>query len=325
MNNNKIKNILLDHIIEILLVLVVIIMTLVSPNFLTPANILNIFRNQAMKGVIAFGMTMVIISGQIDLSVGSQVALSGAIIARMCRDLPNAWGISTGLACIVGIVMAIVSAILVGAIHGYAQHKFKMPAFIITLASLNALYGLAGMICEGFPIANAFPKQFTFLGIGNLFGVIPIPAVVLIIVFLICFVVMRYTTTGRAIYAVGGNTEAARLSGIPVFRTKIIVFAAVQVMCVLAGMMHSAQVASGSFSFGKGWEVDVISAVVIGGTSMDGGIGKPWGTLMGVLFLGVITNAMTILNVDVYIQYVIKGLVMAFAVLLSTYQAKAKV
>lgn len=324
MSKNKVKNLLLDHIIEILLVLVVIVMTFASPNFLTSGNILNIFRNQAMKGVIAFGMTMVIIAGQIDLSVGSQVALGGAIIARICRDLPQAAGISVGAACVIGVVVAVLGALLMGVIHAVAEHKFKMPAFIITLASLNVLYGLAGIICQGFPIANVFPQEFLWLGIGNVFQVVPVPAIILVIVFLICFVVMTYTTTGRAIYAVGGNAESARLSGINVFLTKVIVFAAVQVMCVLAGIMHSAQVASGSFSFGKGWEVDVISAVVVGGTSMNGGIGKPWGTLMGILFLGVITNAMTILNVDVYFQYVIKGLVMAFAVLLSTYQAKAK-
>lgn len=324
MNKNKVKNILLDHIIEILLVLVIVIMTVVSPNFLTTANILNIFRNQAMKGVIAFGMTMVIISGQIDLSVGSQVALSGAVIARFCRDLPEATGMSVGMACILGIITAMLLAILIGWIHAFAQHRFHMPAFIITLASLNVLYGLAGVICQGFPIANVFPEVFTFLGTGTVFGSIPVPAVILLIIFLVCFGLMTYTTTGRSIYAVGGNAESARLSGIHVFRSKVIVFAGVQLMCVLAGMMHSAQVASGSFSFGRGWEVDVISAVVIGGTSMNGGIGKPWGTLMGILFLGVITNAMTILNLDIYLQYVIKGMVMALAVFLSMYQAKAK-
>ena len=324
MSKNKIKNLLLDHTIEILLVLVVIIMTVATPTFLTPANILNIFRNQAMKGVIAFGMTLVIISGQIDLSVGSQVALSGVIIARFCQDLPAALGISTDAACVIGIAAAVVSSISIGWIHVFLQHKFNMPAFIITLASLNLLYGLAGRICGGFPIANVFPGWFTQLGVGSVFGIIPIPAVILVLIFVICYIVMTFTTTGRSVYAVGGNAESARLSGIHVFRTKIIVFAAVQVMCVLAGMMHSAQVASGSFSFGRGWEVDVISAVVIGGTSMNGGIGKPWGTLMGILFLGVITNAMTLLNVGVYMQYVVKGLVMVMAVFLSMYQAKAK-
>lgn len=321
MSKNKIRNLILDHIIEVLLIILIIGMTFASDSFLTVANILNILRSSALKGVIAFGMTMVIIAGHIDLSVGSQVALAGVIVARLCRDLT---GVNTTVACILGIVLAIVVSIVVGIVHSVAQHKFGMPAFIITLASLNLLYGLSGMICEGFPIANVFPDWFLWLGTGRLFGIIPIPAVILLIVFGICYFIMTYTTTGRAVYAIGGNTEAARLSGINVFKTKVIVFSAVQLMCVLAAFMNSAQVASGSYSFGRGWEVDVISATVIGGTSMDGGIGKPWGTLMGILFLGVINNGMTILNVDTYLQYVIRAIIMAFAVLMSTYQAKAK-
>lgn len=323
MNKNKVKNLVLDHIIEILLILLVIIMTIASQNFMTVNNIMNIFRNQALKGVIAFGMTMVIISGQIDLSIGSQVALAGVIVARFCRDLPGQIGCSVTVACLIGMVLAVIVAILMGFIHAFAQHKFGMPAFIVTLATLNAMYGLAGMICEGFPIANVFPNWFLQIGIGKL-GVVPVPAIILFVIFLIAHFVMTYTTTGRAVYSIGGNTEAARLSGIKVFKTKIIVFASVQVMCVLAAFMHSAQVASGSYSFGKGWEVDVISSVVVGGTSMNGGIGKPWGTLMGVLFMGVVTNAMTILNVDIYAQYVVRGCIMAFAVLMATLQSKAK-
>ncbi len=323
LTKNTIRNILLDHIIEILLILLIIGMTLAHDNFFTASNFLNILRTQALKGVIAFGMTMVIIAGHIDLSIGSQVALSGVIVARFCRDLPGATGMSVTAACALGMLVAVILAIVMGYIYAVAQHKFDMPAFIVTLASLNALYGLAGIICEGFPIANAYPDWFLQLGIGK-FGDIPVPAIVLLLVFLVAYFVMTYTTTGRAIYAIGGNTESARLSGINVFKTKIIVFAAVQVMCVLAAFMHSAQVASGSYTFGKGWEVDVISAVVVGGTSMAGGIGKPWGTLMGVLFLGVVTNGMILLNIDNYTQYVIRGLIMAFAVLMATYQAKAK-
>lgn len=324
MNKNKTKNFLLDHIIEILLIILVVAMSLASETFFTMNNIMNIFRNQALKGVIAFGMTMVIIAGQIDLSIGSQVALAGVIVARFCRDLPGATGMSVSAACAIGIVVSIIVAAAMGYIHAFAQHKFKMPAFIVTLATLNLMYGLAGMICEGFPIANVFPKWFINLGTYKIGNVIPVPALILIVIFLIAHFVMTYTTTGRAIYAVGGNPESARLSGINVFKTKIVVFAAVQVMCVLAAFMHSAQVASGSYSFGKGWEVDVISSVVIGGTSMAGGIGKPWGTLMGVLFMGVVVNAMTILNVDIYAQYVVRGLIMFFAVLMATFQAKAK-
>ena len=298
-------------------------MSFVSKNFLTVDNIMNIFRNQALKGVIAFGMTMVIISGQIDLSVGSQVALAGVIVARMCRDLPKATGISVSAACVIGIITSFIVAILIGYLHAYLEHRFHMPAFIITLATLNGMYGLAGMISEGFPIANAFPSWFLKIGVGRI-GVVPVPAIILIIVFIITHIVMTYTTTGRSVYAVGGNAESARLSGINVFKTKVIVFAAVQCMCVLTAFMHSAQVASGSYSFGKGWEVDVISSVVIGGTSMAGGIGKPWKTLMGVLFMGVVVNSMTILNVDIYVQYVVRALIMTFAVLMATLQAKAK-
>ncbi len=323
MKANKIKNLVLDHIIEILLILLVAVMACVSSNFFTVTNIMNILRNQALKGVIAFGMTMVIISGQIDLSIGSQVALAGVIVARFCRDLPGQTGCSLTAACILGMILAVIVAIIMGLLHAYAEHKFRMPAFIVTLATLNIMYGLAGIICEGFPIANAFPAWFLQLGIGRV-GVVPIPAIILIVVFLLAHFLMTYTTTGRSIYAIGGNTESARLSGINVFKTKVIVFASVQVMCVLAACMHSAQVASGSYSFGKGWEVDVVSSVVIGGTSMAGGIGKPWGTLMGVLFMGVVVNAMTILNVDIYVQYVVRGTIMAFAVLMATLQSKAK-
>ncbi|MEA5015264.1 MAG: ABC transporter permease [Candidatus Limiplasma sp.] len=324
MKRNQLKNLLLDHMIEILLILLVLIMTLASPNFLTLANLLNILRNQSMKGLIAFGMTMVIIAGQIDLSVGSAVALAGVIVARFARDLPGLTGMDAGLACALGILVALGVAVGMGYIHASAQHKLLMPAFIVTLASLNLQYGLAGMISQGFPIANVFPKWFLWLGIGKVFGSVPVPVIILCVAFVICHWFMNYTTLGRTIYASGGNAEAARLSGINVFRAKVIAFAAVQVMCVIAGFIHSAQVASGSYSFGRGWEVDVISAVVIGGTSMSGGIGRAWGTMMGILFLGVLTNAMTILDIDIYTQYVIKGLIMAFAVWLSTHQAKAK-
>lgn len=324
MSKNRIKNIVLDHIIEILLILLIVIMALVSSNFFTFNNFMNILRNQALKGVIAFGMSMVIIAGQIDLSIGSTVALAGVIVARFCRDLPDATGMTVTAACIIGIIVAFLASIVIGLIHAVAQQKFRMPAFIVTLATQNLLYGLAGIICAGFPIANEFPQWFLNLGIYQIGGKVPVPAVILILVFLITHFVMRYTTTGRAVYAVGGNAESARLSGINVFKTKFVVFAAVQVTCVLAAFMHSAQVASGSYSFGRGWEVDVISSVVIGGTSMDGGIGKPWGTLMGVLFMGVLINAMTLLNIDIYGQYVVRGVVMFFAVLMATFQAKAK-
>lgn len=326
LNAWKIRDFLFDHVVEVILIVLILVMGSVSSTFNTTANWLNIFRNMSMKGLIAFGMTMVIITGQIDLSIGSTVAISGVIVARACRDLPGMMGISVTLACVIGIAVSLLLAILMGALHGFAQHKFGMPAFIITLASQNLLYGLAGMLSGGFPIANTFPQWFTVLGTGRIGGYsgFPVPALLLFLFFIIMFFILRYTTTGRSMYAVGGNQESARLSGIPVLKTKIFAFASVQVMCVIAGFINSAQVLSGSYSFGRGWEVDVISAVVIGGTSMAGGIGKMWGTMVGIIFLGVIINSMTILNVSTYAQYVVRAVFMTIAVLVATYQAKKK-
>ena len=227
----------------------------------------------------------------------------------------------------IGILIAFASAFVFGLIHAFAQHKFKMPSFIVTLATQYLIYGLAGVLCDGFPIANQYPAWFQQLGIGRIGGAngLPIPAVIMLIMFVFLFFIMRYSTTGRAIYAVGGNEESARLSGINVLATKTFAFVAVQLMAVLAGLMNSAQVLSGSFSFGKGWETDVISAVVIGGTSMLGGIGTVWGTLIGVLFTGIISNGMTLLNVNEYMQYVVNGGLMFFAVWFNTYITRKRV
>ena len=316
---------LLDHIIEVFLVILIIGLTIGTKNFMTWSNWTNIFRANSLKGVIAFGMTMVIIAGLIDLSIGSTVGLAGVIVALACRDL-SAAGIDLDLACVIGIVACFLLAIAVGWAHGFFQHRTGMPAFIVSLVSLGALYGLAGILSGGFPIANTFPDWFNQIGGGRIGGQngIPIPAIVLIASFLIVWFIMGYTTTGRATYAVGGNPESARLSGINVSKTKIFAFILVQILAVISGFMTSGQVMSGTYSFGKGWELDVISMVIIGGTSFNGGIGTVWGTLLGVIFIGVIANGMTLLNFDIYTQNVVRALVMFLAVLISSYRAKAK-
>jgi ribose/xylose/arabinose/galactoside ABC-type transport system permease subunit len=328
---------LLDHAIEVILIVLIVALAFSVNNFMTWSNWMNILRANSLKGVIAFGMTMVIIAGLIDLSIGSTVALAGVIVARFCRDFTAA-GMDLSTACLLGIAIALVMAGGIGWLHGFFAHKAGMPPFIVTLVNLNVLYGLAGLISEGFPIANQFPEWFNFLGGGripipgwfiNLTGGenidgIPFPAVVLLISFLIIFYIMEYTTIGRAIYATGGNPESARLSGINVGKTKIICFITIQILAVISGFMTSGQVMAGSFSFGRGWELDVISAVIIGGTSFTGGIGKVWGTLLGVIFMGVISNGMTLLNFDIYTQYVVRGIIMFLAVLISSYRANIK-
>ncbi len=325
LDRKKIIIFLLDHAIEVFLVVLIVGLTLGANGFMTWANWMNILRSNSLRGVIALGMTMVIIAGLIDLSIGSTVALAGVIVARFCRDL-TAIGMDLTTACLLGIFTAFMVAIVIGYLHGIFQHKMGMPAFIVTLVSLNALYGLAGMISGGYPIANQFPKWFNVIGSGRLGGQdgIPIPAIILLVSFLVVLFIMGYTLTGRATYAVGGNPESARLSGINVGKTKIVAFVAVQIFAVIAGLMNSGQVMAASYSFGRGWELDVISAVVIGGTSFSGGIGTVWGTLLGILFMGIISNGMTLLDFNIYSQNVVRGIIMFLAVLISSYRAKVK-
>lgn len=322
-SNKKSKNFILDHMIELLLLALIIGVSLIAPSFLKMGNILNILRNVAMKGVIAYGMCLVIISGEIDLSVGSQVALSGVIAAYISKWLAEAGIMPVEIGVVIGIVVAVLAALLTGLFHAWARQKFNMPSFIITLATLNVLYGLAAIVCGGFPIANAFPTWYAFLGSGRIAG-IPVPAIVFLLIFVFFWFLTEKTDLGRRIYAVGGNAEAARLNGISVWKTRLFVMCVVQLMCVLSGIMNSAQVRSATFTFGRGWETQIISSVVIGGTSMLGGIGTIWGTLIGVLFTGVISNAMTLLNVNEFMQYVVNGGLMFFAVMFNTYMTKKR-
>jgi sugar transport system permease protein len=324
-DQKKIVIFLLDHIMEVFLVILIVGLTFGANRFMTWGNWMNILRANSLKGVIALGMTMAIIAGLIDLSIGSTVAISGVIVALVARDL-TAGGMNLTAAAVLGIFIAFAFATLIGWLHAVFSHKTGMPPFIVTLASREAVYGLAGMLCGGFPIANQFPAWFNQFGGGRIGGQdgVPVAAIILIVSFVIVWFIMNYTTTGRATYAVGGNPESARLSGINVYKTKTFAFIAVQLFSVIAGFMLSGQVLAGSYSFGRGWELDVIAAVVIGGTSFNGGMGKIGGTLLGILFVGVITNGMTLLNFDVYAQYVVRALIMFLAVLLSSYRAQVK-
>jgi sugar transport system permease protein len=325
LDRKKITIFLLDHIIEVCLIILIIALSIIANGFLTVPNWMNIFRSNSLKGIIAFGMTMVIIAGLIDLSIGSTVGLAGVIVALCCRQLP-ALGLSLNAACLIGMLICFVVAFVVGWTEGFFQHKTGMPAFIVSLAMLYALFGLAAILSGGYPISNQFPDWFNQLGMGRVGGQsgIPIPAIILAASFLVVLFITGYTTTGRSIYAVGGNPESARLSGINVGKTKIFVFISVQVLAVISGFMTSGQVMSGTYSFGKGWELDVIAAVVVGGTSFTGGVGTVWGTLIGVIFMGVMTNGMTLLNFDIYVQYIVKAVIVFLAVLLSSYRAKVK-
>ena len=329
-NRERIIQLVLDHMIKILLVVMIIALWIAKSNFMTWGNWMNILRSASMKGVVSFGMCMVIFGANVDLSTGSTIALAGVIVAVCCRYLPRMYGEEfRAMAAVIGICLTVILNFITGFYHAFSTHYFNMPAFIVTMASTNILYGAAGMLSGGENIANIYPDWFLNMGMGRVPNTqtgIPIPVIILLVVFSITYFLMNYTTTGRAIFATGGNQEAARLSGINVFRAKVVFFVAVQLMASLGGLINSAQLASGSFTYGKEWGTDIISAVVIGGTPMGGGVGTVFGTLIGILFIGVLSNGMTILSFSVYSQFLVRGCVLFgsvyFAALKVTYARK---
>jgi ribose/xylose/arabinose/galactoside ABC-type transport system permease subunit len=307
------------YMMEFILGFIVLVLIITAPGFFTLPNILNIFRNVAITGVISFGMTMVIIGGEIDLSVGSSIALSAVITATVTGKLSQAGIMSMDSAVLVGMLCELLAGFLIGLLNGIIRTRFNIPSFIITLAMLNVTYGVSAIISRGFPV-TPLPIWYSWIGAGRFFNGIPVPALWLIIVFIIISLIMNSTRLGREIYAVGGNPEAARLSGINVTFVKITIMVFVQVLAAVAGIILSAQVMSGSSTFGRGYELDVIAAVIIGGVSLFGGIGKVWGTMIGIIFLGVINNGMTLFGVGDYQKYVVRGLLILFAVMMNTIQ-----
>ena len=216
----------------------------------------------------------------------------------------------------IGMLTALVIGAVIGLINGLVRTRYNIPSFIATLAMLNILYGVSAIISMGFPVTT-LPPWYNWIGAGRFFNLIPVPALWLAIAFVFVFIIMNKTTFGREIYAVGGNPEAARLSGINVNFVKIIILVIVQVFAAFSGIM------SGSSTFGRGYEMDVIAAVIIGGTSLSGGIGKAWGTLVGIIFMGVINNGMTLFGVGDFEKYVVRGLLILGAVLLNTIQLQS--
>lgn len=310
-----------EFILEGVLVLLCVFLSLRAPNFLTTGNLLIILQNISMQGVVAFGMTAVIIAGEIDLSVGSAVAFTGCVTAWIAAELTGSCG--AGLAVALGALAAIALMSLAGAISGLLRVRFNVPTFISTLAWFLVLRGAAGQITHGFSIMS-FPPGFAALGTGHLW-VIPVPAIIFLAVFVILQVVMGYTTFGRAIYAVGGNAEAARLSGIPVGLVKTGVMVIVAALAALAGLMQASQISSGNPKAAvDGWELDVIAAVIIGGTNLMGGSGRIWGTFIGILFLGVLLNGMTLMDVGDYWQMIVRGGLILLAVLLNAALSKRR-
>lgn len=302
----------------IALILLFIILSLIAPNFLSERNILNVLRAVAFNGIIACGMTFIIISGDIDVSVGAAIAWSSSLLGVLA--IQNGWNLE------IAIIFVLIQGILIHTIAGAIRVRWGVPAFVVTLALFISLRGAARLITNAYPI-TPFPDYFSFIGGGFLFGGlpflergIPVPVLIMMLAFIVFFFISTRTVFGRSVYSVGGNEEAARLSGIPVGRTRIAIFAIMGLLSAACGVLISSRIMSGASNIAEGLEFEVIAAVIIGGTSLSGGQGSIWGTFLGVLFIGLLSNGMVLLGIPSFVQEVMRGFIILFAVLISIWQ-----
>lgn len=321
-NKKSLSTIIGEYGAYIALVLLVVVISCISPDFRTGSNFLSLLRQASFNGLIAFGMTFVILSDGIDLSVGSTFALSAIICAKMLSV-----GVPAGLA----ILLALIIGTLLGVISGILVTKGRLQPFIATLITMTAYRGFALIITGGKPISRIASSidnasgsfLFKVLGKGNAvlsFGEnfsisIPIPVIVLVVTFVICYFILNKTTLGKRIYATGSNVTCANLVGVNTGKTKIIVYAICGFLSALAGLMMISRIDSAQPTMGSGYELDAIAAVALGGTSMAGGRGKILGTVAGVLIIAVLNNGLNIMGVSTYYQDVIKAVVILIAVL----------
>ena len=310
-NQVRVKEFLLKYSFAIVFVLLVVYLSFATSKFLTVSNIVNVFRQVSNQGIIAVGMTMILIMGQIDLSVGALVAFAAVLNAIFLK-----WGLSIPMS----ILATLGVTCLWGVLNGYVTARFRLHAFLVTMATMTLIRGVTYTLTGGYPVGG-LPQDFFIYGSGQL-GFIPYPVLYMIAIFMLGAFVMSSTTFGRSIYALGGNEDAARLSGINVERVKIGVFVVSAAVSGISGLVLSSRLMAGSPEIGIGWELDIVAAVIIGGTNIVGGEGKLSGTLLGVLFIGVLSNGMILLDITPYMQQVVRGLVILGAVILNSLQEK---
>ncbi|MFF1709522.1 substrate-binding domain-containing protein [Streptomyces sp. NPDC058268] len=306
------RRVLLDNGALSALVVLLVAMSLLSGDFLTTQNLLNVGVQAAVTAILAFGVTFVIVSAGIDLSVGSVAALSATVLAWTAT--------SQGLPVWLAIVLAVGTGIACGFVNGLLVSYGKLPPFIATLAMLSVARGLSLVISQGSPIP--FPDSVSNLG-DTIGGWLPVPVIVMIAMGLVTAVILARTYIGRSMYAIGGNEEAARLSGLRVKRQKLVIYGLSGLFAAVAGIVLASRLVSAQPQAAQGYELDAIAAVVIGGASLAGGVGKASGTLIGALILAVLRNGLNLLSVSAFWQQVVIGVVIALAVLLDTLRRKA--
>jgi len=303
--------------IGIAFVLEFVLFALLSPYFFTPDNLLNVSLQASITAIIAAGMTFVILTGGIDLSVGSLVAFAGIVSTTVLK---------TGLPPAAGFAAAILAGVAVGSLSGafagFCITRFNIAPFIVTLATMTIWRGAAFVWTDGRPVWE-LPAGFAFLGTGRLLAV-PVPTIIMVLTFIGSHIILTRTRFGRYVYAVGGNIEAARLAGIRTWRVLVNVYILSGTLAALSGILLASRMNSGQPNAGVAYELDVIAAVVVGGTSLSGGAGSIVGTFIGAMLIAVLRNGLNLLNVNSYIQQVIVGVVILLAVMLDQVRRRRK-
>jgi ribose transport system permease protein len=301
-----------------------LVISLLSDKFITVTNGWNVMRQISVNICISTGMTLVVLTAGIDLSVGSVLALCGAITAGLLKngiEIP-AGNLYVGFTLLGALLAGVITGSALGMFNGWTITKFKVPPFVATLAMLTIARGLTMLYTKGYPISG-LGNKFAFIGTGWLLG-IPVPVWISVIIVLIAVVLTNKTRFGRYVYAIGGNESAARLSGININRVKIAVYALAGAFAAIGGIIVTSRLDSAQPNAGTSYELDAIAAVVIGGTSLSGGKGSVWGTVLGAVIIGVLNNGLVLLNVSPFWQQVVKGIVILVAVIIDKANSKGE-
>lgn len=299
--------------IFMVLIVMVVVLSFLTPEFLSYINITNVLRQITFIAIIGLGATAIIVTRGIDLSPGSIVGITSVVVASVAH--PNQYPL------VVTLLIGLLVGTLAGLINGSIVAFSGIPPFIVTLGMYTAARGAAMLYCDGRPV-NDLSSSFVFLGQGKLFG-IPVPVIVLVIMAIITHIMLTQTKFGRNVFALGGNEQAAIISGVNVRKIKILVYTFAGFLASLAGVLLTARIASGQSGLGVGFELDAIAAAVIGGTSLsEGGVGTIFGTVSGALVIGVINNGMDLLNINAYWQQIVKGMIIVLAVIIDSLKYK---
>lgn len=296
----------------IALIILMAVITIINSNFLTANNLLNLLLQVTSNALIAFGMTFVILTGGIDLSVGSILALSSALTAGL---------LGSGMPVTLAILISLILGCILGMMNGLLISYGKLAPFIVTLATMTIFRGATLVYTNGNPITKGLSDTFLFqfLGQGYIVG-IPFPVIIMFIVFIVLYVLLHKTAFGKSVYAIGGNEKAAYISGVKLNKVKIIIYSISGMMASISGLIITSRLSSAQPTAGASYEMDAVAAVVLGGTSLSGGKGRILGTLIGALIIGVLNNGLNIIGVSAFWQQVVKGVVILIAVLIDRFK-----